>query len=205
MNDWPSELTIGSLREWPGPMTAKRKRSQFGSPLVTTLSQLRSELRLVGATNVELLIAVEPGQFRLDGRPRAGAKVQHPGIVLAFDTVLGRLSYPCDTFTAWEDNLRAVTLALEALRKVDRYGVTKRGEQYRGFLAIEQTTSSGDPLSWLLAFIGGDVTRRDDPDSVAGVIRAAKRKAHPDTGGDAEMFQRVLDAERALRDNGASS
>lgn len=42
----------------------------------------------------------------------------------------GHLSYPCDTFTTLQDNLRVIALALEALRMVDRYGVTRRGEQY---------------------------------------------------------------------------
>lgn len=42
----------------------------------------------------------------------------------------------------WQINLRAIALGLEALRKLDRYGITSRGEQYTGWRAIEATPSS---------------------------------------------------------------
>lgn len=45
------------------------------------------------------------------------------------------LRLPCDTFSYWKDNVRAVALALEALRKIDRYGV-RTGSQYAGFKAL---------------------------------------------------------------------
>jgi hypothetical protein len=37
------------------------------------------------------------------------------------------------------------------------------------------------------------------------ILRAAKRAAHPDTGGNAELFQRVNLAEQYLKQNGALS
>lgn len=36
---------------------------------------------------------------------------------------------------------RAVVLSLAALRAVDRYGVTGRGEQYKGFKALKRRTN----------------------------------------------------------------
>jgi hypothetical protein len=36
----------------------------------------------------------------------------------------------------WQHNVRAIALGLEALRKVDRYGITRRGEQYAGWKAL---------------------------------------------------------------------
>lgn len=201
MTMWPSELDVAPLREWPGTLTPKRKPSQFGAPLATTLEQLQRELRLVGAKDVELLIAVDASQFRLDGRPRANATAVHPGVVLSFTAKpVGRLSYPCDTYLTWQDNLRAITLALEALRRVNRYGVTKSGEQYRGFLALEQHPHSADAQErWLREYVAAPPQWTLDT-----VLRNAKRKAHPDTGGDADAFQRVLDAERALRESSAA-
>lgn len=43
------------------------------------------------------------------------------------------LSYPCDSCDNWQHNVRSIALALQALRAVDRYGVTRRAEQYRGW------------------------------------------------------------------------
>jgi hypothetical protein len=145
--EWPDGLKAGPISQWPGELTRHRQRSKFKAGLRDTLTTLNSELYHLTETrsqreSVEMLIAIPPGdQWRLDGRPRANATPEHPGVIVSLDSKFGHLSYPCDTFTTWQDNLRAVALALEALRKVDRYGVTKRGEQYRGFLAIEATAA----------------------------------------------------------------
>jgi hypothetical protein len=40
-------------------------------------------------------------------------------------------------------NARAIALGLEALRKVDRYRITKRGEQYTGWSALPPATPMG--------------------------------------------------------------
>ncbi len=208
MTDWPAGFVVAPMREWPGTMTARRRRSQFASTHSATLALLTRELRELGAKHPTLLIALRPEDFRLDGLPRAGRVAAHPGIVLSFDSKHGPLSYPCDTFDRWEDNLRAIALALEALRKVDRYGVTKRGEQYRGFLALEATAApSGyataeDALGFIRA-MSGERPEQSDLAGVQRALRLAKRNTHPDTaGGTADAFQRVSLAEAKLREAG---
>lgn len=225
MSEWPDNLKTGPVREWPGALTpdAARKSSPFMTadpartwrrrpvPLSDTLELLDRELRMIHARDAEMLVAIAPQDFRLDGKPRAQAKAAHPGIILSFTTAVGRLSYPCDTFTEWQANLRAVALALEALRKVDRYGVTKRGEQYRGFLAIEGVLvaptweSVVDVTSFLHTVIPDDWTTTFGlgADDLRLLLRQAKRAAHPDLDGDAVTFQRVMDAEKYLTENGA--
>lgn len=87
--------------------------------------------------------------FRVtDGMPRADAKPEHPGIIVNIEPRnKPPMSFPCDTFTHWHDNLRAIALTLEALRKVDRYGVTQTGQQYRGWQAIEAAPPSSDAIN----------------------------------------------------------
>lgn len=225
-DDWPDRLKVAPIREWPGELTpaSRRQRSQFKTrsddswqmkptPIRSTLVSLDRELRMIRARDVELLVAIPPEQFKLDGRPRAQARVEHPGVILSFDTDLGHLSYPCDTFTTWQDNLRAITLALEALRRVDRYGVTKRGEQYRGFLAIEATAMPSTPFShepasivaWLVGVVNRatvGIGRAEVSDHPANVLRKAQRVTHPDHGGDPEQFHLVTLAEQYLREAG---
>jgi len=219
-------MKVGPIREWPGERTRTRRVSQFRGtrevngkrrtnvsvPLTQTLADLRRELRELGAKDAELLVAIPVGKFRQDGRPYANAIAEHPGIILSFDIPkVGHVSYPCDTFTTWEDNLRAVTHALEALRKVDRYGVTKRGEQYRGFLAIEATAmpsgfTDAIAAATFITQMSGDHFQRGDRPGAARAIRLAKRRTHPDTpGGDADNFQRVVLAEQYLTQNGHTS
>ncbi len=209
-------MTVAPIREWPGALTPSHQRqvSKFktsgyengyrrkSTPLSSTLEVLDRELNALRGKNAELLVAIAPSDFRLDGLPRATARAEHPGVILSFDSTVGHLSYPCDTFTTWQDNLRAIALALEALRKVDRYGVTKRGEQYRGFLELEATAAPAgfSNLADALAFLY-DVAGNGG--SAADVLRRAQRKTHPDMGGDSSAFQRVSLAEAVLRREGA--
>ncbi|SFN66678.1 hypothetical protein [Mycetocola miduiensis] len=208
MNYWPSGMKVDPIGSWPSALTEKRRASNFASTMSSTLATLRRELFQLDAEDVRLQVAIPASQFRLDGYPRATAKAEHPGIILTMQTNVGALSYPCDTFTTWEDNLRAIALALEALRKVDRYGVTKRGEQYRGFMAIEATAvpagfTSADDAREFLRSVTGDLWK-DVSASDSHLVRTAKRWAHPDMpGGDADRFQRVTLAEQYLKQNGA--
>lgn len=214
MSAWPERMHVAPIREWPGALTADRRASQFSASLSDTLRMLDREIwNLVDTRaqqdSAELLVAIDAGQFRQDGRPYANAKASHPGVIFSIDSRHGHLSYPCDTFTRWEDNLRAIALALEALRKVDRYGVTKRGEQYRGFLALEATAAPAgfvdvdEALRFLGGYIGlGPAEMRVVDGAPARALRKAQRVEHPDMGGDAAAFQRVTLAEAKLREAG---
>ncbi|ROS62176.1 hypothetical protein EDF38_1279 [Frigoribacterium sp. PhB160] len=223
MAEWPSNMKTGPIREWPGALTpsAARKFAPFktneidsyrrrSTPLSSTLELLDRELRMIDGRDVELLVAIAPEQFRLDGQPRAQAKAEHPGVILSLRSRHGQLSYPCDTFTTWQDNLRAIALALEALRKVDRYGVTSHGEQYRGFLAIESAREAGPAMStaaqaqaWIEALVAphSDVPMAEH--TLTWTVRRAKSLTHPDRGGSAADFNLVTRAELILRQAGA--
>jgi hypothetical protein len=204
MTDWPRGMTVKPIVTWPGAETKTRLRSNFSAPWAATLDVLDRELHYLSARDVLLQVAIPANQFRLDGFPRATARQEHPGVILTMSTNVGALSYPCDTFLRWEDNLRAIALALEALRKVDRYGVTKRGEQYQGFLALEaragdEWTDTEAVITWLR------VISAPLPDTVATpahLVRLAKRRTHPDHGGTSDDFDRVTRAEQHLRKAG---
>jgi len=118
------EVRFRPISTWPVAATARRKRARFRAGYSDTLQLLDRELRFLRAHR----LALAEDDIRLDGMPRSQAKPSHPGVVLSFDSAYGPLSYPCDTFAQWEDNLRAIALGLEHLRAVDRFGVTKRGE-----------------------------------------------------------------------------
>ncbi|MWV50083.1 molecular chaperone DnaJ [Rathayibacter sp. VKM Ac-2803] len=206
---WPDELTVAPIGEWPGLITPDRRTAPFRASWTDTLKILRRELTALDADDVILQVAISAAQFRIDGRPRRDARADHPGIILTLTSIHGPLSYPCDTFTTWQDNVRAIALALEALRKVDRYGVTKRGEQYRGFLALESTTAPGTrhvmefsttagAADWLDANYGEPGTIH----TFRELVRRAKRATHPDLGGDPIDFHNVAAAEARIRAEG---
>jgi hypothetical protein len=186
---------IRPLGTWADRVTDPRASSaRFRATWASTLDLLQRETALLGASLVVMQIDVREGDVRRDGMLRAQAKVDFPGVRVAFDSKHGPLTYATDAYDrqysgdmpGWQANIRALALALEALRAVDRYGVTKRGEQYRGWLAIEA---------------GGSTTTAEDAqaliDSHGGIV-AALKATHPDLGGSAEAFHQVQEARRVL-------
>jgi hypothetical protein len=200
MSDWPPGMAIRPIVSWPGEFTKHRMWAPFRANWSQTLELLDRELRMMGAQQTVLQVAIPENQFRLDGYPRAQAKQLHPGVILTFNSPHGPLSYPCDSFTDWQDNVRGIALALEALRKVDRYGVSKRGEQYRGWkqLTYRKEPMTSDQARTLVLEWAGD---KGDPADMASSIKEARRRAHPDAGGTEEAFKAITEAAGLL--NGA--
>lgn len=178
------EATFRPIDRWPGDRTVYPKRSQFKASEGDTMYLLKRELEYLDATNIVVQVALREDQIRLDGWPRSGVTPSHPGVIVAFDSKFGPLKYATDAFDRYRDNLRAIALGLEALRKVDRYGITKRGEQYTGWKALEEST-------------GGDRERGRTLISEHGSVKAALKATHPDTGGNIEDFEAVQAAREA--------
>ena len=203
-------ITFRPIQAWPRKMTSTRSWSRFDSSYEQTFDLLERELKAINARNVVLQLALTDADIRRDGKPRASAKPSHPGVILTFEKGIftgvwkyETISMPCDNFTTWMDNLRGIALSLEALRKIDRYGVTQSGEQYTGFAALPASSDAmtreeaaafiaehaqGDPANWLLV----------DPAKRRNAIRAAKRATHPDNGGSNELFLKLKDAVEIL-------
>jgi hypothetical protein len=132
---------------------------------------------------------------------------------VSFGSHHGPLTYATDTFDHWQTNVRAIALALSALRAVDRYGATKRGEQYTGWKALPPAGAQTperrrEEAAQLLSRLSGGPDTRGaalvllhDPEVRTRAFRAAARTHHPDRGGDPAMFRRLTDA-RELLDQG---
>jgi hypothetical protein len=130
--------------------------------------------------------------------------------VLSFDTKHGRMSMPCDSYTDWEANLRAIALTLECLRTVERYGVTSnRQEQYTGWLKLPAVSTQDEALEHARALCQfadrSDLSPAlllNDFALFEQTWKEAVKKTHPDTGGNGLHFQQVMasrDRIRAIR------
>lgn len=199
------DATFRPIGVWPGQHTEERRSSPFSAPWSSTLELLKRELRFLDAQNIVVQLDIDERDLRLDGYPLANARAKSPGVILAFDSKYGPLRYPCDTFANWDDNLRGIALAMEALRKVDRYGVTKRGEQYTGWKALPaggetSTTMTAATAAQVYSTMGGGApqTILGDSEYAAAVYRRAARAAHPDTGGTDEEFQLLQEARKII-------
>ena len=207
--EWPWYARFRPIQEWPGTPTRDRRRSPFSAKWGSTLTLLDRELSQLGSKNVVIQVALEDRDIRLDGFPRANARPEHPGVIVSLDSAYGPLSYPCDTFQDWRDNLRAIALALESLRAVDRYGVTKRGEQYTGWKQLGGTSAAEmtaeQAATFLVDHVPGltvpfllDAPIEHRPGFIAQAYRVAAKTLHPDAGGTAEDFKRLQEAKRVL-------
>lgn len=176
------------LERWDRRIDASRPHSPFRASYQDTINQLKRECRMLGARDVVVEMAITETDLRIDGQPYAGIRPRHPGVIVAFDSKHGPLKYTADKFATWTENLRAIALGLEALRKVDRYGMTSRGEQYTGWKALPSPTDS-------LVERGRTIIGEH-----GGNVRTALAAVHPDReGGDEELFKAVSAAREASR------
>jgi len=192
---------------WPGTLTVHRVRAPFSADWRTTLRDLRHELDMLHARDLVAQVAVAEGQLRQDGQVYARATPDHPGVILAFTTPdQGTLRFACDRFTGYDDNVRAIALALDSLRRIDRYGIAGDHQQYRGYQAIEAPGGDATTVEAAARFLAEHATAAGVPvdagDVLGGWLReayhAAARRLHPDAGGDPALWRRLDQAKRVL-------
>lgn len=201
------EMICRPISVWPGKRTRRHVRSHFKTPWAKTADLLAREVAHLGGRSLVLEIEVEERHLRNDGWLYANASPEGPGVIVNFDSKHGPLRYPCDTFAHWHENVRAVALALEALRKVDRYGVTSFGEQYRGFTALpapgDSVTFDVDASAKFVSACCDGAFSADDIFEYAGscrlALKVASKSTHPDhNGGDEERFKLLQKAKEVL-------
>lgn len=119
-------------------------------------------------------------------------------ITTDYPTDLVISSIPLDDIEPAPDN----PLGLEALRKVERYGIVQSDEQYRGWQALPPGTPM--PTAKMTVDAALEVLRiaadwtcgpdYDDPHAIRQAYRHGARHLHPDAGGDPEQFRRLVEA-----------
>lgn len=227
-----ARLIWAPIDRWPREQTKRRESSAFKRskgdwqegtyrreeiPWTQTQTELVRELNLVGIREAVVQLALRDRDIRNDGQVRADARPSHPGVIVSFvHPKQGPLTFACDKWTTWQANIRGITKGLEALRLLDRYGITTSGEQYKGWKELGSGTPMGEhvddtPMSRMEAarVIAGAVSNahnlelhtrevHDDADFARWAYKHAVKLAHPDTGGSHEGFLRVHQAMKVL-------
>jgi hypothetical protein len=134
-------------------------------------------------------------ELRVDGQPRADRNPVSPAVALYFVRKGKQLCIPCDKFQTVRDNIRAVGLTLEAIRRMERYGTSQTVEAtLSGFAALPETASpNAGPRPWHEVL---QVAPDADPEIVRSVWKRLVARYHPDNGdtGDADKFHEVQQA-----------
>lgn len=202
--------TVRPLQDLRG-FTGAGETSRFRTTWSDTLDLLESELEWINGRNVVLEVDVDARGVRNDGTLRADAKARSPRVRLAFDSAHGPMQFACDTYNhpgynregmreAWQHNVRAIAMTLEALRAVKRYGAASSGEQYRGFAALPPGT--GASASGMTTTEAEEVIREWAEKSgwssssmpLETLVKHAQRAAHPDRNDGERAAWNLVDS-----------
>lgn len=199
------QYTFEPLEDWPGHSTRPddREVSRFGTKWAATLIELERELRHLNYRygTVKLRTFHRPYDVRKDGGLRSDVRSpEHPGVVIAFNRQQGgavvTMQFTADRFRNWKDNVLAIARAMNALRMVDRYGVSSgRGSesQYEGFRALPPAISLNganvDDAAFYLSQLSGRAAGniKTDAETFRQIKRELQMKFHPDKGGSQEQ------------------
>jgi hypothetical protein len=216
-------IILRPIVSWPGELSRQYEAARFSSTFTKTRSLLVAEARHLGAREVIVQLGISEEDLRIDGELRAHAEVRHPGVIVSMETTkLGSISVITDRFgdsdywtgktykrvPGWHNNLRAIALGLEALRKVERYGIIHDDEQYTGFRALGSgipmpaAQMTVDEAARLLSDAAGQSEHASEAIGDRRLIKDRYREAaklyHPDAGGDPDAFKRLTEARDLL-------
>jgi hypothetical protein len=179
---------------------------QFRADLTDTKKLLEYEVSRLDGHHLIVELDVQPADINNAGTAlRAYARPLLPGVVVAFESRHGSLVYATDRFNDWRANLRAIAKSLEALRAVDRYGVSGLGEQYTGWAQLPPGRDGGASAmtrdqahEFLLGLmVEPELARHLLP--LDALVKRARAKTHPDRhDGDRTAWDTVERAAAVL-------
>lgn len=194
MNAEATRFPLAWPTGWPRTVSHKRQRSNFrtkGAQLsvYAAIQRLSGEVDRLGARNVILSTNMET---RLDGLPRAGqSEPRDPGVAVYFSLKKAPRCLACDRWTRTADNVAAIAQHIDALRRIDRYGVGTLDQVFAGYAALPP---KADP--WEVLGVPRTATR----DAINDAHRCLAILNHPDKGGSDEQMARINGArDEALR------
>jgi len=190
--DWPTgfERTPESERE--------RNRS-FEATLGSTTSELATEMDRMDVNSWRGEIA--NAHTKSNGLPLHNANPDDPGFVLRWTDDEEQFAVACDDSSRLRDNVRYVLKWVNETRMRSQRPVETGDSE---FAAARLPPADDDAVA-------GTATRQPAhevlgvaPDAPANVVesvaRARKAETHPDSGGDSDEFQRVVEAEEVMLD-----
>jgi len=205
MNEKTQRYPLAWPMNWKRTNVADRRRADFAShsktvstigtqsvertvrkPLTIAgaIDRLEGEIRRLGATN-ELLSTNVP--VSLKGLPYSQAtEPRDPGVALYFDLKKKPLCFACDKWDRVADNIAAIAQHIDALRRIDRYGVGRLEQAFAGYAALPPTAED-----WRIVLGVGEYATIDQ---VNAAFLEKARAAHPDVGGSHDEMAKLTAA-----------
>lgn len=178
--------------EWPAgwvrTMPSRRQRATFkhlkvALSVAVATDRLERQVEMMGGTNATLSSNVS---LRLDGRPRSDDEPRDPGVALYFDFKGRATVLASDRWDRVADNIGAIAAHIDALRRVERYGVGTIEQALSGYKALPQDTAS----NWRNVF-GFGLDQVVTMAQVQSAFETRAKMAHPDKGGTDEAMSHL--------------
>lgn len=155
-----------------------------------SVTRVLEELRMFGVLEGDAIISTNL-PVRLDGLPRSDArKPQDPGVAVYWERPSdhGKTKVMAiDAYDEVADNLAAIAATLEAMRAIERHGgAVILDRAFEGFVALMAPGQT--PLPWRDVLEAHGV---NDLAEVERLYKEARSAAHPDTGGNDDLFNQV--------------
>lgn len=187
IDSYPLSWPMGTKRSF------NRQKSKFTTSFERARVQLFNELKLLGVHSWNVILSTDI-PLRKDGMPYANlANPSDPGVAVYFRLNEKPMVFACDKFTKVYDNLYAITLTIEALRGIKRWGSSDMMERsFTGFAALPPPMATKPKRPWY------QVLGYDHPCASITLVDIAYKelamKLHPDRGGSAEAMAELNNA-----------
>lgn len=177
------------------PPETKTRKSKAPLSASDAALRLEAELDRLGAEDAKLSTSQK---LRIDGTPRSDlAEPIDVGAAVYF-TLNGKARVlACDRWTRVADNIAAIAQHIDALRRIERYGIGDLNQAFAGYAALPPVggTQGGDWRAELEIAPGERLTL----EQVEAQWRALVKKRHPDNGGSHDAVVRLNLARDAAR------
>ncbi len=180
--------------QWPAgyKRNAWRISSQFKQTMEKAQRLLRIEISRIGGTG---LIVSTNIPVRKDGLLYSDwmrKKIDDPGVAIYFKYKGKDISMCCDQYEHIWENIYALSKGIEALRGMDRWGVSDFLERaFTGFKALPESTMS-EAIIWQVL---GLKERPATKEKVTEAYKAQAKLVHPDIAtGSQERFVLLQEA-----------
>lgn len=191
----PTSFPLRWPEGWTRTLAKDRRRARFASyrralTVAMACDRLYAELKRLGV-NLDSVILSTNVRPTLRGTPASNAaEPGDPGAACYF--AIGGVArvLACDTWDRLADNIAAIGAHIDAIRRIDRYGVGTLDQLFEGFRALP---AKGGTWRSMLGF------GPDDRPSVEAVQRAFRERAgdaHPDRPGGSHEAMAALNAAR---------
>lgn len=181
--EWPAgwKRTPAHQRTMASFSTKKTADGRLSVTLST--ARLEDELERLGAKQPVLSTNVS---LRLDGRPRSDESPSDPGAAVYFSFRGKATVLAADRFVRVADNIAAIAAHIDALRRVERYGVGTIEQALAGYRSLPADTAA----DWRSVF-GFGVSERVSVEQVQSRFKERATTAHPDKGGSDEGMAHI--------------